>query len=144
MNYDIVDRLRDLRSCTADEAANLIDALRKANSEVMATGIKSVRDTAELAIELRETKAERDKMAHQLDEYRESFANMARERDLLWEDLERVTKERDEARRMACEALAAGDDDEASEYAKLRNWDCFAHTDGASSPEIPDNSREAP
>lgn len=87
---------------------------------------------------------ERDKMAHQLDEYRESFANMARERDLLWEDLERVTKERDEARRMACEALAAGDDDEASEYARLRNWDCFAHTDGASSPEIPDNSREAP
>ena len=55
-----------------------------------------------------------------------------------------LREERDEARRIACEALAAGDDEEASEYAKLRNWDCFAHTDGASSPEIPDNSREAP
>ena len=96
---DITERLRDLRSCTADEAAKLIEALRKANDEVMASGIKSVRDVAELAIELRETKAERDKITRQLDEYRESFANMARERDLLWEDLERVTKERDEARR---------------------------------------------
>jgi hypothetical protein len=96
---DIVERLRNLESAAADEAANLIEALRKANSEVMATGIKSVRDVAELAIELREAR-----------------------------------RERDEARRMACEALAAGDDDEASEYARLRNWDCFAHTEGA--PEV--------
>jgi hypothetical protein len=90
-------RIDDADIKTLREAADLIEALRKANAEVMATGIKSVRDTAELAIELRETR-----------------------------------RERDEARRMACEALAAGDDEEASEYARLRNWDCFAHTEGAS------------
>jgi hypothetical protein len=92
-------RIDDADIKTLREAADLIDALRKANAEVFATGIRSVRDVAELAIELRETK-----------------------------------RERDEARRMACEALAAGDDEEASEYARLRNWDCFAHTDGA--PEV--------
>ena len=127
---DIIERLRNLESATADEAANLIEALRKANAEVFATGIKSVRDTAELAIELRETKAERDKMAHQLDEYRESFANMARERDGLWEDLERVTKERDEARAEVCAHEADTSEDQQA-YAKLRGWQCFAHTDGA-------------
>jgi len=131
---DITERLRDLRSCTADEAAKLIEALRKANDEVMAAGIKSVRDVAELAIELRETKAERDKMAQQLNEYRESFANMARERDLLWEDLERVTKERDEARCEVC-AHEADTSEDQQVYAKLRGWQCFAHKDGASEVE---------
>jgi hypothetical protein len=92
-------RIDDADTKTLREAANLIEALRKANAEVFATGIKSVRDVAELAIELRETK-----------------------------------RERDEARRIACEVLAAGNDDEASEYARLRNWDCFAHTEGA--PEV--------
>lgn len=121
---DIVTRLRDWASTIcmvrgddapgskarlALEAAELIETLRKVNDEVFATGIKSVRDVAELAIELRDAR-----------------------------------RERDEARRIACEALAAGDDEEASEYARLRNWDCFAHTNGASSPEIPDNSREEP
>ena len=121
---DIVTRLRDWASTIcmvrgddapgskarlALEAAELIETLRKVNDEVFATGIKSVRDVAELAIELRDAR-----------------------------------RERDEARRIACEALAAGDDEEASEYARLRNWDCFAHTDGASSPGIPDRSREAP
>ena len=62
--------------------------------------------------------------------------------DAYKQESERLCNERDEARRIACEALAAGDDDEASEYARLRNWDCFAHTDGASSPGIPDRSRE--
>jgi len=72
---DIVTRLRDWASTIcmvrgddapgskarlALEAAELIEALRKANSEVFATGIKSVRDTAELAIELREARRERD------------------------------------------------------------------------------------
>lgn len=89
-------RVDDADIKTLREAADLIKALRKANSEVMATGIRSVRDVAELTIELRDTK-----------------------------------RERDEARRMACEALAAGDDEEAGEYARLRNWDCFAHTEGA-------------
>ena len=89
-------RIDDADIETLREAASLIEALRQANAEVFATGIKSVRDVAELAIELREAK-----------------------------------RERDEARRIACEVLAAGDDDEASEYARLRNWDCFAHTEGA-------------
>ena len=130
---DIINRLCDMHNATAYEAANLIEALRKANDEVMASGIKSVRDVAELAIELRETKAERDKITRQLDEYRESFANMARERDLLWEDLERVTKERDEARREVC-AYEADTIDDQQAYAKLRGWQCFAHTDDA--PEV--------
>ena len=154
MRYDIIERLRNLESATTDEAASLIDALRKANSEVMATGIKSVRDVAELAIELRETKAERDKMARQLDEYRESFANMARERDGLWDDLELVTRERDEARRevarlldvetghrIAIASLTAERDEARREvcqwehhwdktsseqyYADKRGWDCY-------------------
>jgi hypothetical protein len=108
---DIVTRLRDWskticmvrgdeapgsKARLAIEAAELIEALRTVNDEVFAASIKSVRDTAEMAIELREAR-----------------------------------RERDEARRMACEALAAGDDDGASEYARLRGWDCFAHTEVA-------------
>ena len=114
------------------EAADLIKALRKANSGVMATGIKSVRDTAELAIELREVKAKHDKMEQQLAEFRECFANLAKERDLLWEDLERVTKERGEARREVCkreESASCLSDGEptttASDYARWCGWDCF-------------------
>lgn len=72
---DIVTRLRDWASTIcmvrgddapgskarlALEAAELIETLRKVNAEVFATGIKSVRDTAELAIELREARRERD------------------------------------------------------------------------------------
>jgi hypothetical protein len=72
---DIVTRLRDWASTIcmvrgddvpgskarlALEAAELIEALRQANAEVFATGIKSVRDTAELAIELREARRELD------------------------------------------------------------------------------------
>lgn len=72
---DIVTRLRDWASTIcmvrgdeapgskarlALEAAELIETLRKVNAEVFATGIKSTRDTAELAIELREVKRERD------------------------------------------------------------------------------------
>ena len=93
-----------------------------------------------------------------LDAYKQEAERLCNERDEASRDAERwkhksqnayeLTKmrtvERDEARRMACEAFAAGDDEEASEYARLRNWDCFAHTDGASSPGIPDRSREAP
>ena len=52
----------------------------------------------------------------------------------LEREIARLRAERDEARRMACEALAAGDDEEAAEYARLRGWDCFAHTEGA--PEV--------
>ena len=92
---DIINRLCDMHNATAYEAANLIEALRKANDEVMATGIKSVRDVAELAIELRETK-----------------------------------RERDEARREVCAHEADTTEDQQA-YAKLRGWQCFAHTDGA-------------
>lgn len=150
---DIVTRLRDWASTIcmvrgdeapgskarlALEAAELIETLRKVNAEVFATGIKSTRDTAELAIELREARAERDKMARQLDEYRESFASMARERDGLWDDLELVTRERDEARCEVCAHEADTTEDQQA-YAKLRGWQCFAHTDGASSSGITDN-----
>ena len=92
---DIINRLCDMHNATAYEAANLIEALRKANDEVTATGIKSVRDVAELAIELRETK-----------------------------------RERDEARREVCAHEADTTEDQQA-YAKLRGWQCFAHTDGA-------------
>lgn len=92
---DIINRLCDMHNATAYEAANLIEALRKANDEVMASGIKSVRDVAELAIKLRETKAERD-----------------------------------EARREVCAHEADTSEDQQA-YAKLRGWQCFAHTDGA-------------
>ena len=77
------------------EAADLIDALRKANAEVFATGIRSVRDVAELAIELRETK-----------------------------------RERDEARAEVCAHEADTSEDQHA-YAKLRGWQCCAHTEGA-------------
>jgi hypothetical protein len=88
-------RIDDADIKTLREAADLIDALRKANAEVFATGIKSVRDVAELAIELRETKAERD-----------------------------------EARREVCAHEADTAEDQQA-YAKLRGWQCFAHTKGA-------------
>jgi hypothetical protein len=91
-------RIDDADIKTLREAADLIEALRKANAEVFATGIQSVRDTAELAIELRETKAERD-----------------------------------EARREVCAHEADTTEDQQA-YAKLRGWQCFAHTDGA--PEV--------
>jgi hypothetical protein len=44
----------------AIEAADLIETLRTVNDEVFAASIKSVRDTAEMAIELREARRERD------------------------------------------------------------------------------------
>jgi hypothetical protein len=95
--------------------------------------------------------------AETIDVYVECVSNLTDERDEARREVARLldvetghriaianlTAERDDARRIACEVLAAGDDEEASEYAKLRNWDFFAHTDGASAPEIPDNSREA-
>ena len=141
---DITERLRDLHSATADEAASLIRALRTVNDEVFAASIKSVRDTAELAIELREVKAERVKLATQLDEYRECFASLSLERDGLWEDLERVTKERDEARRECCTWQGLESGRSKQDVAIARGWDCFANADGASASEIPDDSREAP
>jgi len=84
---DIVTRLRDWskticmvrgdeapgsKARLALEAAELIEALRTVNDEVFAASIKSVRDTAELAIELREARRERDEAraevcAHEAD-----------------------------------------------------------------------------
>jgi hypothetical protein len=88
-------RIDDADIKTLREAADLIEALRKANSEVMATGIQCVRDVAELAIELREAR-----------------------------------RERDEARAEVCAHEADTSEDQQA-YAKLRGWQCFAHTEGA-------------
>ena len=116
---DIVTRLRDWASTIcmvrgddapgskarlALEAAELIETLRKVNAEVFATGIKSVRDVAELAIELRDARRE-------LDE--------ARREVCTWQGLESGRRKED--------------------VAVTRGWDCFPHTENASSPEIPDN-----
>jgi hypothetical protein len=134
---DIVTRLRDWASTIcmvrgddapgskarlALEAAELIEALRKANSEVFATGIKSVRDTAELAIELREARRERD-------EARREVARLLDVETGHRIAIASLTAERDEARRDACELWADaqfdGTDAVPSEYAKRRGWDCF-------------------
>jgi hypothetical protein len=68
--------------------------------------------------------------ANMIDDYRVCFPNLAKERDDLWKDLERVTNERDEARREVCAHEADTSEDQQA-YAKLRGWQCFAHTDGA-------------
>jgi FtsZ-binding cell division protein ZapB len=89
-------------------------------------------------------------LRNQLEDYKECFANLAKERDELWKDLERVTKERDEARREVssgatnffvdsesafrrANGLSKCDPDPAKsfkdpysiEYANKRGWDCF-------------------
>lgn len=65
-------------------------------------------------------------IADRLEVLQECFTQMRKERDLLWEDLERVTKERDEARREVC-TWEHRYDKTASEYyyASQRGWDCF-------------------
>jgi hypothetical protein len=80
------------------------------------------------------------KAAETIDVYVECFANLAKERDELLNDLERVTDERDEARRECCTWQALESGRRKEDIAVTRGWDCFAHTEGASSP---DNSREA-
>jgi hypothetical protein len=50
----------------------------------------------------------------------------ATEIDQLRETLERVTRERDEARRLACRcSSSSGSASESLEEAQLRGWDCF-------------------
>jgi uncharacterized coiled-coil DUF342 family protein len=71
---------------------------------------------------------ERDRLGGQVDEFRQCFGNLARERDELWNDLERVTVERDEARRIAAYQYAKhhnGDEDTlVRNFFAFRGWDC--------------------
>jgi uncharacterized coiled-coil DUF342 family protein len=74
-------------------------------------------------------------LRNQLEDWKESFANLAKERDGLWEDLERVTKERDEVRREVCMHKAAlfkeaGVPRSSYDVASEREWDCFKQEDG--------------
>jgi hypothetical protein len=116
MRYDIIERLRNLESATADEAADLIRALRTVNDEVFAASIKSVRDVAELAIELREAKQEVARLLDVETGHRIAIASL--------------TAERDVARAEVCAHEADTSEDQQA-YAKLRGWQCFAHMDGA-------------
>jgi hypothetical protein len=115
---DIVTRLRDWASTIcmvrgddapgskarlALEAAELIETLRKVNDEVFATGIKSVRDVAELAIELRDARRERDEARRSCCE----FAAIVDGADTT-------------------DGIESGRFREiAMKYMKERGWDCF-------------------
>ena len=86
--------------------------------------LETSKDNAVMALEC--LRKEHYKIRDQLNEYKECFADLAKERDLLLEDLERVTIERDEARRGVC-TWEHRYDKTASEYyyASQRGWDCF-------------------
>jgi predicted transcriptional regulator len=109
-------RVDDADIKTLRDAADLIRALRTVNDEVFAASIKSVRDVAELAIELRETKQEVARLLDVETGHRVAIASL--------------TAERDEARAEVCAHEADTLEDQQA-YAKLRGWQCFAHTDGA-------------
>jgi predicted nuclease with TOPRIM domain len=70
-------------------------------------------------------------LRNQLEDYKECFTNLAKERDELWDDLERVTIERDEARREVCAILggkggrSSSNSPDAYTVANERGWDCF-------------------
>jgi predicted nuclease with TOPRIM domain len=53
---------------------------------------------------------ENEKMKRQLEDWKECFTNLAKERDLLWDDLERATKER-QKQMMALDTLARLDEE---------------------------------
>ena len=48
-------------------------------------------------------------------------------------------RQSNDARRECCTWQALESGRRKEDIAVTRGWDCFAHTDGASSPEIPDN-----
>ena len=82
-----------------------------------------------------------------LDAYKQEAERLCNERDVARRDAERwklesqnaykLTKtlmvERDQARGEVCGHEADTTEDQQA-YAKLRNWDCFSHTEGA--PEV--------
>jgi len=72
---------------------------------------------------------ENERMKWQLEDWKECFTDLAKERDLLWDDLERVTKERDEARRIAAYQYAkhhnGNEDTLVRNFFEFRGWDGF-------------------
>ena len=76
--------------------------------------------------ELERMRAERDRLGDQVEEFRECFGNLARERDELWNDLERVTMERDQARSTAAYlwARSSGGDEATAlrEFYASKGW----------------------
>ena len=75
---------------------------------------------------------ERHALQMQLEEYQECFANLHKEHHELWDDFERVTKERDEARRRICETtdMTNPNDDcyvrlTPQQIAEHYGWDCY-------------------
>jgi uncharacterized coiled-coil DUF342 family protein len=75
---------------------------------------------------IRRLREERDRLGDQVEDYRECFGNLARERDELWNDLERVTVERDQARSTAAYlwARSAGGDEGTAlrEFYASKGW----------------------
>ena len=75
---------------------------------------------------------ERHSLQMQLEEYQECFANLHKEHHELWDDFERVTKERDDARRRICETtdMTNPNDDcyvrlTPQQIAEHYGWDCY-------------------
>ena len=75
---------------------------------------------------------ERHALQMQLEEYQECFANLHKEHHELWDDFERVTNERDEARREICTNAAnelsyelGGRMIRPQDEALKRGWDCY-------------------
>ena len=69
-------------------------------------------------------KGEVRKLQNQVEDYRECFADLAKNRDELWDDLERVTGERDAARQTAAYlwARSAGGGDAIPTKTALREF----------------------
>ena len=71
---------------------------------------------------------ERHALQMQLEEYHECFANLHKEHHELWDNFERVTKERDEARRKFCQMMSDNSRLQFATpqwFAEEENWDCY-------------------
>lgn len=90
---------------------------------------------------IRRMRAERDRLGDQVEEFRECFGNLARERDELWNDLERVTMERDQARSTAAYlwARSEGGGDAIPTKTAMRE---FYASKGWSLPQAQENGHE--
>jgi hypothetical protein len=87
--------------------------------------IERLREQLRLAnIDATNNEAEANELRAERDEARREVARLLDVETGHRIAIASLTAERDEARRMACDALAAGDNEEASEYARLRGW-CY-------------------
>jgi hypothetical protein len=67
-----------------------------------------------------------------IDAYLEQFVGSTMEQIIMQEakrEIEKLIKERDEARRELCQATAFGRHDSAKDAAAYRGWDCFKEED---------------